>query len=287
MSPSEFDAWLGERRRRPLVMGIINLTPDSFSDGGQISGPDQAAECAERMVQAGADWIDVGGESTRPGASAVPAEEQIRRTAGAIKSIRRRLNTVISIDTTDARVAQSAADGGADVVNDVSAGRDDPEMFGLVARLRLGMILMHMQGAPRTMQAAPSYADVTAEVGEFLKQRREAAVKSGIQQSRILFDPGIGFGKDVSHNLRLLRDTESLARLGQPLVAGPSRKWFIGQIIGEERPEGRIFGTAAAVAWCAANGAAVVRVHDVGPISQVVRMIRAIITANPAGFSQE
>jgi len=268
-------------------MGVINLTPDSFSDGGQVSCPDEAANFAEGMVQAGADWIDVGGESTRPGASAVGPEEQIRRTAGAIRAIRRRLSTIISIDTTESQVAESAAAEGANVVNDISAGRDDSRMFPLVARQGLGVILMHMQGAPRTMQSAPSYGDVTREVSEFLVGRRQAAVEAGIERSRILFDPGIGFGKNVSHNLQLLRDTAALTRLGQPLVVGPSRKSFMGQIIGEVRPERRVFGTAASVAWCVANGAAVMRVHDVGPISQVVRMIQAIFDLNPAGFSQE
>ncbi len=268
-------------------MGVINLTPDSFSDGGQISGPDEAADVAEEMAQAGADWIDVGGESTRPGASPVPVEEQIRRTAGAIGAIRRRLDTIISIDTTEALVADSAFAEGANVVNDISAGRHDARMFPLVARHRLAIILLHMQGEPRTMQAAPTYADVTREVGDFLIARRQAALEAGIPQSRILFDPGIGFGKSVSHNLQLLRDTEALTRLGQPLVVGPSRKSFIGRIIGEVRPERRVFGTAASVAWCVANGAAVMRVHDVGPISQVVRMIQAIFDPNPAGFSQE
>lgn len=287
MSPVEFHAWLGCGRRRPLVMGVINLTPDSFSDGGRISGPQEAAECAQEMVLAGADWIDVGGESTRPGSSAVSAEEQIRRTAGAINAIRRRLDTIISIDTREGRVAERASDEGANVVNDTSAGRHDPGMFAVVAQRKLAMILMHMQGTPQTMQTAPTYSDVTAEVGEFLVKRRQAAVEAGIDRSRILFDPGIGFGKNVSHNLQLLRDTEALVKLGQPLVVGPSRKSFIGRILGEQRPERRIFGTAASVAWCLANGAAVLRVHDVGPISQVVRMMQAIFDANWAGISQE
>lgn len=287
MSPTEFHIWLGSVRRRPLVMGVINLTPDSFSDGGRISGPHEAAECAQEMVLAGADWIDVGGESTRPGSSAVSADEQIRRTADAIKAIRQRLDTIISIDTREGRVAERAADEGANVVNDISAGRHDPEMFAVVARRNLAIILLHMQGTPQTMQEAPAYSDVTAEVGGFLVQRRQAAVQAGIDRSRILFDPGIGFGKNVSHNLQLLRDTQTLVQLGQPLVVGPSRKSFIGRILGEQRTERRIFGTAASVAWCLTNGAAVVRVHDVGPISQVVRMMQAIFDVNPAGISQE
>ena len=268
-------------------MGVINLTPDSFSDGGEVGSPELAADLAEQMVQSGADWIDVGGESTRPGSSPVSPEEQIRRTAAAIAAIRRRVNATLSIDTTSAEVAAAAVAAGANVVNDISAGRHDSEMFPLVARHGLAVILMHMQGSPQTLQAAPTYDDVTREVSEFLLVRRQAAVEAGVQPSRILFDPGIGFGKSVSHNLQLLRDTETLAGLGQPLVVGPSRKSFMGQIIGEVRPERRIFGTAASVAWCVANGAAVMRVHDVRPISQVVRMIQAIFDLNPAGFSQE
>jgi dihydropteroate synthase len=268
-------------------MGVINLTPDSFSDGGQVTTPDEAANLAEQMIQSGADWIDVGGESTRPGSSPVPPDEQIRRTAPHIAAMRQHLNTTISIDTTNAQVAAAAVESGASVVNDISAGRYDPHMFPLIARHRLPVILMHMQGNPQTMQSAPTYQDVTREVSDFLLARRQAAIDAGIDPSRILFDPGIGFGKSVSHNLQLLRDTQTLAALGQPLVVGPSRKSFMGQIIGEVRPERRIFGTAASVAWCVANGAAVVRVHDVGPISQVVRMIQAIFDVNPKGFSQE
>jgi dihydropteroate synthase len=268
-------------------MGVINLTPDSFSDGGQISSPEQAVEVAEEMTAAGADWIDIGGESARPGSSPVPTQEQIRRTAGAIEAIRRRLDTIISIDTQDGRVAESAAERGANIINDISAGRHDPHIFTVAARLGMAMVLMHMRGTPQTMQDAPTYADVTAEVSEFLIDRRQAAIEAGIEPWRILFDPGIGFGKNVSHNLQLLWNTAALAKLGQPVVVGPSRKTFIGRIIGEVDAQKRIFGTAAAVAWCVANGAAVVRVHDVGPISQVLRMIQAIIQPNQAGISQD
>jgi dihydropteroate synthase len=252
------------------------MTPDSFSDGGRFPGPDQAGDIAEQMVSTGADWLDIGGESTRPGAGPVPPEEQIRRTIPAITAIRRRLDTAISIDTTSAKVAQSAADVGANIVNDVSAGRDDPDMLPLVARRRLPVVLMHRRGTPQTMQASPSYRDVTAEVSAFLLDRRDRAVEAGIDPARIIFDPGIGFGKDLSHDLTLLRDTSRLAKLGPPLLVGPSRKRFIGEITGEKRPEQRVFGTAAVVAWCVANGAAAVRVHDVAPISQVVRIIQAI-----------
>ena len=279
MSPSAFNLWLESDLRPPLVMGVINLTPDSFSDGGRLAGPDEAAGLAEQLVEAGADWLDVGGESTRPGSLPVAPEEQIRRAVGAIAAIRRRLDVVISIDTTSAQVGQEAVNSGANVLNDISAGCGDGEMLPLAARRRLPIILMHKQGDPQTMQLSPSYRDVTAEVSAFLIQRRDQAVKSGIDPRRILLDPGIGFGKTTAHDLRLLRDTATLAKLGHPLVVGASRKRVIGEITGEKRPDRRVFGTAAVVAWCVANGAAVVRVHDVGPISQVVRMIRAIRSA--------
>jgi dihydropteroate synthase len=276
MVDSDLLIWLSAVLRRPLVVGVINMTPDSFSDGGRLSGPNQAADLAEQMVGAGADWLDIGGESTRPGALPVPAEEQIRRTVPAITAIRRRLDVSISIDTTNAPVMQSAVDAGANIVNDVSAGRDDPDMLPLVARCSVPVVLMHRQGTPQTMQVAPSYRDVTAEVSAFLLERRDRAVEAGIDPGRIVLDPGIGFGKNLAHDLKLVRDTSVLANLGHPLLVGPSRKRFIGEITGEKRPDQRVFGTAAVVAWCVANGAAAIRVHDVGPISQVVRVIQAI-----------
>jgi dihydropteroate synthase len=282
MSPSGFTNWLKNAHRPPLVVGIINVTPDSFSDGGRWVSPEQVADRADELVSAGADWVDVGGESSRPGSSPVPADEQLRRVVPAIAAIRRRHDLLISIDTTDARVAEQAVDSGANVVNDISAGRDDPEIFSLIARRQLAVVLMHMQGTPATMQLAPSYRDVTAEVSAFLLERRDRAVEAGINPEAIVLDPGIGFGKSQEHDLQLLHDTRRLAELGgswrHPLLVGPSRKRFIGQITGEKEPDKRVFGTAAAVAWCVANGAAAVRVHDVGPISQVVRVIQAIST---------
>jgi dihydropteroate synthase len=276
MNPSQFSSWLTKAQRQPLVVGIINVTPDSFSDGGRWRTPEQAADRADELVSAGADWLDVGGESSRPGALPVPADEQIRRTIPAIAAIRRRHDLVISIDTTSAEVAKRAADFGANLVNDISAGRDDPEMFPILARLRLPVVLMHMQGKPATMQVTPSYQDVTAEVSAFLLERRDRAVEAGVDPEAIILDPGIGFGKRLEHDLKLLHDTRQLAGLGHPLLVGPSRKRFIGEVTGEKLADQRVFGTAGAVAWCVANGAAAVRVHDVGPISQVVRMIQAI-----------
>jgi len=265
-------------------MGVLNVTPDSFSDGGRFTDAAAAVQGALRMIQEGADWVDVGGESTRPGAQPVDPQEQIRRVVPVIGGIRNQADTLISVDTTHAAVAQAALEAGADVVNDISAGRDDPGMFPLVAGSRAAIILLHMQGTPPTMQISPTYNDVTQDVSHFLVERRTAARDAGIQAHRILLDPGLGFGKSLSHNLALMRDTAVLARLDAPLVVGPSRKSFIGKVTGQPNVADRIFGTAAAVAWCVANGAAVVRVHDVGPIAQVVRMISAISAGNEPDF---
>jgi dihydropteroate synthase len=284
MSPAQFESWLREQQRRPLVMGVLNVTPDSFSDGGRFADPTAAAEAAVQMIGAGADWVDVGGESTRPGALPVDPPEQIRRVVPVIAQIRRQSDTLLSVDTTSAAVAEAALDAGADVVNDISAGRGDPRMLAMLAERSASIILLHMRGTPATMQLDPTYKDVTEEVCGFLAGRRAAAIDAGLPPHRILLDPGLGFGKKLSHNLALIRDTAALARLGAPLVVGPSRKSFIGQITGEPRTTERVFGTAAAVAWCVANGAAVVRVHDVGPIAQVVRMICAISAGNGPDF---
>ena len=267
-------------------MGILNLTPDSFSDGGRYSAADRALAHAEMMVADGAEWIDIGAESTRPGSKRVGAAEQIARLRPVIGELRKRVSVVLSIDTTLAEVAEVALDAGVDVVNDISAGCDDPAMLPLIARRGVGVILMHMQGEPATMQIAPHYADVTAEVSRFLAERASAAEQAGIGRDKILIDPGIGFGKTAEHNLRLLKDLAKLAGLGFPVVVGSSRKGFIGKITGETAESGRPWGTAASVAWAAANGAAIVRVHDVGPMARVVRMIGAIGGAGESFFNE-
>jgi len=264
MVESDLNRWLTSASRRTLVVGIINMTPDSFSDGGRLSGPEEAADLAEEMVAAGADWLDVGGESTRPGSRPVDP---------------------ISIDTMSSRVALEAAGAGANIVNDVSAGRNDPDMLPMIARRGLAVVLMHMQGSPQTMQQSPSYRNVTVEVSAFLLERRDRAADAGVDRAKIIFDAGIGFGKNLGHDLTLLHDTAALAGLGQPLMVGPSRKRFIGEITGEKQPEKRVAGTAAVVAWCVAAGAAAVRVHDVGPITQTVRMIEAISSQKIRGIS--
>ena len=285
MVESDLNRWLTSASRRTLVVGIINMTPDSFSDGGRLSGPEEAADLAEEMVAAGADWLDVGGESTRPGSRPVDPDEQVRRAIPAIAAIRKRVDAIISIDTTSSRVAQEAVGAGANIVNDVSAGRNDPDMLPMIGRRGLAVVLMHMQGSPQTMQQSPSYRNVTVEVSAFLLERRDRAADAGVDRAKIIFDAGIGFGKNLGHDLTLLHDTAALAGLGQPLMVGPSRKRFIGEITGEKQPEKRIMGTAAVVAWCVAAGAAAVRVHDVGPITQTVRMIEAISSQKIRGIS--
>jgi dihydropteroate synthase len=281
MTPSQFDAWLlsPPPLGRPLVMGVLNVTPDSFSDGGRFDSAERAVARAEEMVAEGADLIDVGGESTRPGSQPVPPDVQIGRVVPVIAALRKQaLPVTLSVDTTRAAVAEAALEAGAHVVNDVSAGRDDPGLLPLVARRRAAVVLMHMQGTPATMQDDPRYGDVTREVADFLRERARAAAAAGVDERRVLLDPGIGFGKTAGHNLELLRRLADLAALGRPLVVGTSRKGFIGKVTGVTDPAERLFGTAATVAWSLANGAAVIRVHDVGPMSQVARMVRAIQT---------
>lgn len=262
-------------------MGILNVTPDSFSDGGRFTDPNAAIEHAVQSVADGADWIDVGGESTRPGSQRATAAEQLRRLQPVIRQLREAVPVVLSIDTTLSEVAEAALDSGFDVVNDISAGRDDPRLIPLVARRKAPIVLMHMLGQPLTMQDNPQYDDVMAEVKQFLTERIAVAEAAGVDPQAILIDPGIGFGKAMQHNLHLIRNVGSFAAMGRPMVVGVSRKGFIGRITGETRESGSVFGTAASVAWAVANGAAVVRVHDAAPMSQVVRMIRAIQTVTP------
>jgi dihydropteroate synthase len=230
------------------------------------------------MVEQGAALIDVGGESTRPGSAPVPADEQIRRIEPVIRAISR-LPVTVSVDTTRSAVAAAALDAGAALINDISGGLDDARMLPLAASRKCPLILMHMQGTPATMQTNPTYTDVVREVIEFLGTRVHAAKAAGLAEELILLDPGIGFGKAMTHNLELLRRQSEFSVLGRPVVIGTSRKGFIGRITGETEPANRLFGTAASVAWSIANGAAIVRVHDVKPMRQVVETIQAIQTA--------
>jgi dihydropteroate synthase len=260
---------------RTLVMGILNVTPDSFSDGGRFLDAEGAARHVMSMVADGADLVDVGGESTRPGSDPVPAEEEIRRVIPVIQRVIADLPDVpVSIDTRKPEVATEALEAGATIVNDVSAG-SDPKMLDVVHDAEAAMILMHMKGDPKTMQEAPTYEDVVGEVHEFLRERVEAAELAGIEPERLCVDPGIGFGKTLEHNLTLMRRLDTLLDLGRPLLVGPSRKRFIGTLL--DLPEGeRVEGTAGAVAWVVAKGAHVVRVHDVKEMVRVVRVVDAI-----------
>jgi dihydropteroate synthase len=260
---------------RTIVMGVLNVTPDSFSDGGRFLAVEAAAGHAAQMAADGADIIDVGGESTRPGSAPVPAQEEIERVVPVITRLRHELPDVaISVDTRKALVAAAALDAGAAIVNDVSAG-GDPKMFGLVRDREAAIVLMHMKGEPRTMQEAPGYADVVGEVHEHLRGRIEAAERSGIDAERIAIDPGIGFGKDLGHNLELIRRIGALLDLDRPVLVGPSRKRFIGTIL--DLPEDRrVEGTIGAVVWAVAHGTHIVRVHDVGEVVRALRVVDAI-----------
>ena len=261
---------------RVALVGILNATPDSFSDGGRHQDPARAAEAAAEMVAAGARVLDVGAESTRPGATPVPGGEERRRLLPVLQAVRAAVRVPLSVDTTKAEVARAALDAGADIVNDVSAGRADPGMLALCARERVPVVLVHMQGTPATMQAAPCYGDVVAEVRAFLDARARAGEEAGVAREAIVLDPGIGFGKTVAHNLALLADLDSLVGLGYPVLVGVSRKGFIGQLLGGRPPEDRLLGTAAALALAVARGARLLRVHDVAAARDVVTVAEAI-----------
>jgi dihydropteroate synthase len=262
---------------RTLVMGIVNVTPDSFSDGGRFVDPDAAAAHARRLIEDGADIVDVGGESTRPGSDPVLADEERRRVVPVVERLAETTTVPVSIDTRKAEVAAAALEAGAAIVNDVSAGTD-PEMFDVVRERDAAIVLMHMKGDPKTMQEAPHYDDVVGEVHEFLRERIEAAAFAGVDPERIAIDPGIGFGKDLEQNLRLMHRIDALLDLGRPIVVGPSRKRFIGVLLDVPENE-RVEGTAGAVAWMVARGTHVVRVHDVKQIGRVVRIVDAIAGA--------
>ena len=266
----------------PVIMGILNVTPDSFSDGGRFLDPQVAVAQGLRMVQQGAGIIDVGGESTRPGAAAVPPDEQIRRVVPVIQALARETNACISIDTTSSKVATAALAAGAGIINDISALRFDRDMAALAAEKGVPVVLMHMLGEPGTMQGSPTYLDVVREVRDFLAERMAFATAAGIAQEQIVIDPGIGFGKTVEHNLLLMKKLEQFHSLGCALLVGPSRKSFIGKVLGIDDPADRLFGTAAAVARCTAAGAQIIRVHDVAEMSQVIQVTRAMMDADHA-----
>jgi dihydropteroate synthase len=258
------------------VVGILNVTPDSFFDGGRYLDPERAVARGEELVREGAAILDVGGESTRPGAAPVPAAEERHRVLPVLRRLRARVSVPLCVDTYKAEVARAALDEGVDIVNDVSAGRLDPDMLPVVAAAGAAIILMHMQGTPADMQKRPAYAgdDVVRAVTHELGERAAAAQAAGVAADRVALDPGIGFGKTTAHNLTLLRQLDALVARGYPVMVGPSRKRFIGDVIGGG-PEDRLHGTAAAVAIAVDRGAALVRVHDVAAMVPVVRLAAA------------
>jgi len=271
-----FQDWCLDPKRKTLVMGIVNVTPDSFSDGGKFFSPEVAIRHASKLITQGADIIDIGGESTRPGAEQVSESEELKRVIPVIEKIRTDNPTIlISIDTTKASVAKHAVEAGADIINDVSGLSFDNNMIGIVERFNIPVVIMHMKGNPQNMQLNPKYKDIVNEILDFFKMKIKTAIQSGINRSMIILDPGIGFGKTVEHNFELLSRLNEFNVLELPIMIGPSRKSFIGITL-DLPPEDRVEGTAAAVSAGVMNGASIVRVHDVKSMKRVVRIIEKV-----------
>ena len=263
---------------RTLVMGVLNVTPDSFSDGGKFLDKKTAVEHALKMVEEGADIIDIGGESSRPYAEAVEEKEELRRVIPVIEALASEVDIPLSIDTCKSSVAREAVRAGASMINDITAGMGDANIIPAAVELGVPLVLMHMKGTPRTMQDKPHYDDVVGEIAAYLASRATAALSAGLDRSMVVVDPGVGFGKTVEHNLEIIANLDKLAVLNLPILVGPSRKSFIGKILDlpvDKRQE----GTDAVVAACVLNGAHIVRVHDVGRTARVVRMCDAIRNA--------
>ena len=271
-----FQDWCLNPKRETLVMGIVNVTPDSFSDGGKFFSPEVAISHASKLISQGADIIDIGGESTRPGAEQVSESEELKRVIPVIEKIRTDNPTIlISIDTTKASVAKHAVEAGADIINDVSGLSFDNNMIGIVESFNIPVVIMHMKGNPQNMQLNPEYKDIVNEILDFFKMKITIAIQSGINRSMIILDPGIGFGKTVEHNFELLSRLNEFNVLELPIMIGPSRKSFIGITL-DLPPEDRVEGTAAAVSAGVMNGASIVRVHDVKSMKRVVRIIEKV-----------
>jgi dihydropteroate synthase len=264
-----------EFSRRTLIMGIINVTPDSFSDGGERYDSVKAIADGVAMVKSGADILDIGGESSRPGATPVSEDEELARVLPVVRGLRKEIEAAISIDTYKRNVARAALDAGADIVNDISALRFDPAMAAMIAAEKVPIVLMHMQGTPRTMQREPKYQDVVREVRDFLAAQLYTAMDAGIAQDRIVIDPGIGFGKTLEHNLQLLRGLPMIAALGQPVLVGASRKAFIGRIL-NAGPLDRLEGSLASAVASVLAAANIVRAHDVAETVRAVKIADAI-----------
>ncbi len=262
--------------KKTYIMGVLNVTPDSFSDGGLFFNEKKAIEHAIRLIEDGADIIDIGGESTRPGSEPVSVEEEIRRTIPVIKAILREIKVPISIDTYKAGVARQALDAGASIVNDISGLRFDPEMPEVVSEYKVPVIIMHIKGRPKDMQQNPVYEALIPEIMDYLRISIRLANKFGISDDKIIIDPGIGFGKTFEHNLEIIKNLKEFTLLGRPVAVGVSRKAFIGKILGDVPPSERLEGTAAAVAISIFNGANIIRVHDVKEMARVAKVADAI-----------
>jgi dihydropteroate synthase len=271
---------------RPLLMGVVNVTPDSFFDGGRYLDAEAAVAHAVQLVEEGADLLDIGAESTRPGADSVNEAEERRRAIPVVAAVARAVTVPISIDTSKASVARAALDAGAALVNDVTALRGDPDMADVVARTGAGIVLMHMRGTPRTMQQAPHYDDVVGEISEFFEERIRFAMTCGIVRRQIILDPGIGFGKLLMHNLMLLAQLRRFAQFDCPLLVGVSQKAFLGQIVDRSVQE-RQWATAAAVAMAVDRGAGILRVHDVKAMKDVVQVAAAISQLTAASMKAQ
>jgi dihydropteroate synthase len=259
---------------RPLLMGVVNVTPDSFSDGGKFLEPRAAIDHALKLAADGADILDIGGESTRPSSEPVPAEEELSRVLPVIESLRKQTQIPISIDTSKATVAQAAIDAGAEIVNDITAFTGDPGMIAVAEQSGVGVCAMHMQGTPKTMQDNPTYRDVVCDLLHFLRDCRDMLSAAGIAQNRICLDPGLGFGKTVEHNLTLLQHARRFHELECPLLFGPSRKGFIGHLVGDKTAD-RTAGTIGVCCALAAQGVQILRVHDVQPVHHALSLFAA------------
>ena len=262
-----------------LIMGVVNVTPDSFSDGGLFLDRQAAVEQGLQLAAEGARILDIGGESTRPGSEPAPVEVELDRVLPVIRELRARCDAVISIDTNKAEVAEAAIAAGAEIINDITALNGDPAMAGVAARTRAGLVLMHMLGTPRTMQQNPRYGDVVVEVRDFLAGRAQAAREAGVDPASIVLDPGIGFGKTLTHNLELIRNLKAIKSLGYPVLLGASRKAFIGALTGHAAPAERVWGSLGAHVLGAALGADIVRVHDVAPLRDALVVADAVLAA--------
>ncbi len=266
--------------KRTYIMGILNVTPDSFSDGGDYHVLDKAIAQAENMIAEGADIIDIGGQSTRPGAEQITVTEELNRVIPIVEALRKRSDVIISVDTTRAEVAQKAIEAGADLINDISGATFDSNMLSVIANLEVPIILMHIKGTPVNMQSMTNYQDLIKEVKDFLLERIEIALKLGIKKEHLIIDPGIGFAKNYEQNITILRNIASFKQLGYPVLIGTSRKSFIGQILQQPQPKDRVWGTAGSCSYAIVQGADILRVHDVAIMTDVAKVTDTIHRLN-------